>query len=316
MFDRLRTGAGLAFLKINPFWKPLEYTTAHKFIRVVMGENSWSVIWEPLFRGKFHHFADSIAASWFWTRINKRSMNLGYPEGGYENLARSFADYAQKLGAKINYGIDINQIVYVKSKIDLETTGKKHRFDKVICTLPTPLLIRLAPQLPRDYINELRRLTGIGAVNLVLALKKPFLKGTYWLNINEKNMPFLAVVEHTNYQNPAHYGGDRLVYIGNYLPTDHEYFKKSASDLVKIFTPHLKKINPDFKSSWIRSLWVWKAPFAQPIVTPRYSRLIPPLDTPIPNLYLANIQQVYPWDRGTNYAVELGEKVAAHAVAV
>ena len=30
----------------------------------------------------------------------------------------------------------------------------------------------------------------------------------------------------------------------------------------------------------------------------------------MPNVFLANIQQVYPWDRGTNYAVELGQKAA------
>jgi hypothetical protein len=37
---------------------------------------------------------------------------------------------------------------------------------------------------------------------------------------------------------------------------------------------------------------------------------MPSMETPIANLFLANIEQVYPWDRGTNYAIELGEKAA------
>ena len=68
-----------------------------------------------------------------------------------------------------------------------------------------------------------------------------------------------------------------------------------------------KEINPDYKKSVISST-LFKAPFAQPIVPKHYSKKIPPIITPLKNVYLANIQQVYPWDRGTNYAVELGKK--------
>jgi hypothetical protein len=32
--------------------------------------------------------------------------------------------------------------------------------------------------------------------------------------------------------------------------------------------------------------------------------------TPLPGLYLASMSQVYPWDRGTNYAVEMGRRTA------
>jgi len=74
--------------------------------------------------------------------------------------------------------------------------------------------------------------------------------------------------------------------------------------------PYLQKINPDFKKSWIKKAYVFKAPFAQPIIPLNYSKEVPPFETPMEGLYLCNMQQVYPYDRGTNYAVELGEKVA------
>jgi hypothetical protein len=50
--------------------------------------------------------------------------------------------------------------------------------------------------------------------------------------------------------------------------------------------------------------------FAQPIVPLNYSGIIPPHQTPAKNIFLANMQQVYPWDRGVNYAIEIGEKIA------
>ena len=55
---------------------------------------------------------------------------------------------------------------------------------------------------------------------------------------------------------------------------------------------------------------LFKTPFSQPIIPINYSKIMPPFETPLKNVYLTNIQQVYPWDRGTNYAVELGQKIA------
>lgn len=291
--DRIRTAIGLSLLRYNPIWKPFELITAKNYIKTIMGGASWEKIWEPLFVGKFGKYSDKISAAWFWGRINPRSYMLGYPRGGFISLAHSIERASKKLSAEFRYKSTINHISELSRK-----------FDKVICTLPTKMFTKISgmnyPDLP-----------GLGAVNLVLALNKQFLtEGTYWLNINDRDYPFIAVVEHTNYINPSHYGGDHIVYVGNYLPHDHKYFGTSNQDLLKEFIPYLKRINPDFKVSWVRKSWVWKAPFAQPVVGKNHSRFIPAMTTSDPKILLANIQQVYPWDRGTNHAVGLGKKVA------
>jgi protoporphyrinogen oxidase len=312
-FDRLRTGLGLAVLKISPVWKPLEWVTSRWYIEHIMGRKSWQVIWEPLFRGKFNQYTNQIAASWFWARIYKRSASLGYPQGGFQAMADKVAENAAKLGVKFHFSTKVAKISSQTKKVRTLTLsdGTIRKFDAIICTLPSPAFIRLAPGLPPEYPQKLLGAKGIGAVNLVLSLNQSFLTdGTYWLNINDRSMPFLAIVEHTNFVNKSHYGGDTLVYIGNYLPPDHRFFSLNSNELLKIFMPHLKRINPDFSFSWVKKSWIWQAPFAQPIVTTNYSKNIPPLQTPLPGVYLANIQQVYPWDRGTNYAVELGSKIA------
>ena len=125
----------------------------------------------------------------------------------------------------------------------------------------------------------------------------------------DSKAPVLAIVEHTNIMNSKHYNNEHLVYLGNYLPKEHKYYSLTAAELLETFDPFLKTINPDYKKSLI-GVKKFAVPFAQPIIPINYSYMIPPFETPIKNVYLANMQQVYPWDRGTNYAVELGEKAA------
>ena len=79
-------------------------------------------------------------------------------------------------------------------------------------------------------------------------------------------------------------------------------------DFFKEFLPYLKKINPSYHLSSI-TYYLFKNPHAQPVIPVNYSKFIPPHRTTIPNVYLANMQQIYPWDRGINYAVELGERI-------
>jgi len=308
---KLRVAAVLAFLKITPFWKPLEAVSTKAFLRMWMGETAWKVLWQDLFKKKFGKYYSGVPASWFWARIKKRSKKLGYPRGGFEGLANKAVRYLKKEGAILYFDTSINRIARKDNKVSLKTaSGEEFIFDRVICTLPSPLFERIMVGLPSGYRNKLIGLKGIGAVTLVLSLKENLLKNVYWLNVGEGNYPFLAVVEHTNLIRSNNYGDDKIVYIGNYLDTGHKYFGLNAKELLEEFMPYLKFVNPDFKVSWIKKVDVFKTGFAQPIITLNYSKKLPALKTPIEGVYLANIQQVYPWDRGTNYAVELGEKVA------
>ena len=154
-------------------------------------------------------------------------------------------------------------------------------------------------------------LKGRGTINLVLSLDRKFLNdGTYWLNINDNSFPFVGVVEQTNFISPKKYNNENIVYITNYLSSNHHFFKSNKKSLIDTFSPYLKRINPRFSNNWIKKAWVFKSNFAQPIFCLKYSKKIPPFNTPIKNIYLANIQQVYPWDRQTNYAIDLGRKIS------
>ena len=189
-------------------------------------------------------------------------------------------------------------------------------YDQVLSTVGPELMTRLAPDLPAAYLGQLRSLTSMGAVVLTVALDRKLTENMYWISLPKREgIPFLALVEHTNMIDPSHYAGDHLLYLGDYLPPDHRYFQMSAEQLLDEFAPHLQKFNPQFERSWVTGVWLHKARYAQPVPPVGYAAMIPATCTPLPGLFFASMSQVYPWDRGTNYAVELGRRVAQEMAA-
>jgi protoporphyrinogen oxidase len=313
--QRLQMALSLIPLRFNPFWKPFEHFTAESYLKRTVGEKAYQILWEPLLGGKFGSYASSISLAWLWARLAKRTTKLAYPEGGFLQFARHIAKAIEKKGGKIYYNTEIKEISsnedpQIKYKKMANGKWQMANFDNVIITLPSFAFLKIAPQLPESYKKSLMKLKGLGAVVVIMRLAKPFLAdNTYWLNICDTKAPLLAIVEHTNFMESKHYHNEHIVYLGHYLPQDHPYFHMSEKELLKTFDPFLKTLNPDYKKSLI-GLKKFTVPFAQPIIPTNYSKMIPSMKTPLSNVYLANMQQVYPWDRGTNYAVALGEKAA------
>ena len=323
MPDKIRMGISLALLRYNPVWKPLENFRAESYLRFSMGNYAYKKLWEPLMKNKLGKYSKDVSLAWFWARVYKRTESLAYPEGGFLSFAEHLQKEIKKNGGKFYYNTEVLKIKNQKSKVKISIQNSQPKadgplaqksedleFDKVIVTLPSFLFLKIAPDLPSAYTEVLSKLKGIGAINIVLRLKEQFLRdGTYWLNMCDSRSPILAIVEHTNFMDKEHYNNEHIVYFGNYLEPSDPRFKMTEEELLKLYDPWLKKINPTYQLSVV-SCQLFKTPFAQPIIPINYSKIIPPFETPLPNVYLANIQQVYPWDRGTNYAVELGEKVA------
>jgi protoporphyrinogen oxidase len=143
------------------------------------------------------------------------------------------------------------------------------------------------------------------ALCLLLELDRPVGR-FYWTNIADDTMPFIGLIEHTNFIEPERYGGRRFLYVANYLEPDDPLLGLSADELLDHYEPGLRRINPEFSRDWVRQSWLHREPAAQPVVTVGYVDRIPPLDTGVPGLILANTTQIYPEDRGTNYSVRLG----------
>ncbi len=313
--DRIRMACVLSFLRYNPLWQPLEYIKTTSFLKTTMGKKSYEMLWEPQLSNKFGEYSKDISLSWFWARIKKRTSSLAYPQEGFLSFAHHFVNTIKKGGGNMYFNTEVKKIEKKTDGVHLtvapsERTVQKDLFDKVIVTLPSFFFVQITPQLPTSYTRFLLQLKGLGASNMILRLSERFLpNNTYWLSICQKESPIMAIVEHTNFMNQTHYNNEHIVYLGNYLAQDDDRYQKNEKDLLKLYDPLLRKINAKYYKNLI-GYKVFKVPFAQPIISVGYSKLLPPFQTPLSNVFLANIQQVYPWDRGTNYAVELGQKVA------
>jgi len=282
--SKLRVALTTTYLKATNNWQGLEKITATKWLPKYYGQQAYQNLWEPLLTGKFADQKDKISMAWFWARIKKRSQRLGYFQGGTQTLINALVKQIKTNNGTIKFNQEVKSLKNLK------------HFDKIIITTPANKFFKT--KLP----------PMIGALNLVLELKEPFLKSnTYWLNINDPAFPFVAVVEHTNFIDKKYYGGRRLVYVGGYYPQQHRYFKMTKAQIFKEWQPYLKRINPDL--SFI-AYHLSHNLCAQPIMPTNYSKLIINHYSPIPNVHLANMQMVYPWDRGINYAIAMGESVA------
>ncbi len=316
---KLRFALAGAYIKLTPFWKPLEKVTADAWMRKYMGEEAYGKFFRPLLIGKFAEDYDKVSMAWMWARVVKRSLKLGTFAGGFQAFLDTLAEAIEAKGATICLNTPVEGIGQQDGKPTLTINGETRVFDHVISTLSPKMMLKLTDGLAdTDYGKQMADLKSIGGLCVVLALKHRLMHDdTYWLNLpattadkSQSEFPFLALVEHTNFLPREHYGGDHIIYCGDYVPPDHAYFTMDDEALVERFLPALQKVNPDFQRDWIRKTWVWRAPYAQPVPGLNHSEQIPPLQTPLPGLFWASMSQVYPWDRGTNYSVEMGRRVA------
>jgi protoporphyrinogen oxidase len=281
-----------------------------------MGDRAADVVWDPLLRAKFGDAAQTIALPWFWARVHDRTARLGYLGGGFQRLYEALAAAVAADGGEVHLGREVTRIQRASGGLTVahQPAGggdeAQDGFDLVLSTLPTRLTARLAPDLPEEWRERHDPGPALGAHCLILALDRP-LTDAYWVNLNDPGFSFLALVEHTNMRSPAEYGGRHIVYLGSYRPADDPVLKADPDELLTDWLPALKRLNPKLDRSWVTQVWGFAAPFAQPIVTIDYASRIPPFETSVPGLWIANMFQVYPHDRGQNYSIELAERVVA-----
>ncbi len=311
LIDTFRFGVATLYLRISSNWPALEKVTAEAWTRRWYGERVYNALWRPLLVGKFGE--DNLRVvnmAWLWARLHARTTRLGTFTGGFQAFLDKLAEVVRQQGVTIRLNSAVTEIKQEEAGLRVTTAHGTEMFDVALSTSSPMLMARIAPDLPADYTAKLTALKSMGAVVMVLTLKHK-LTNYYWHNLpKEAGFPFLALVEHTNYMDAKHYGGDTILYCGDYLEPDHEYFQLSKDELLEKFLPALARFNPAFDRNWVKESWLWKTAYAQPVPPLNHSRNIPGLRTPVKGLYFASMSQVYPWDRGTNFAVEIGRRVA------
>ena len=183
-----------------------------------------------------------------------------------------------------------------------------------MATVPSDVFLALlddglARAVGDDYLARVRGAEYQTALCLLLELDRRF-SPFYWTNVVDRDLPFIGLIEQTNFIPAERYDGRRFLYVANYLAPDDPLLELSPDELLAAYEPGLRRVNPGFRLDWVRERWRFAEPAAQPVVTVGYRERMPPLATGVPGLVLANTTQIYPEDRGTNYSVRLGGEAA------
>jgi protoporphyrinogen oxidase len=325
LVNRIRLGVLTLYLKRLENWQGLSQITAMDWLRKWMGNEVTRVVWEPLLRGKFDTFYNKITMSWLWARFNirARSQNsdfsgerLGYPDGGFAIITDALEAKLRAAGADIRFNVSVKRISKTHSSnvITLEfSNGKSEDFDKVLVTTPSSVfskMIERNPSVPRDYITRLNHTKYLDAVVMVFRTKQR-LTSAFWYNIKDARVPFLTLLSPSALAGTKQFGGSEVYFVGAYVPREHGYMNDTY-DIASEWKQGLKVMFPDFDETQIQELKLSKFKNAQHIVDVGFEECnLVPFTTPITGLYLANFTQIYPDDRGTNFAVRDGRRVAS-----
>ena len=330
LVNRVRLGLVTLLIGRQKDWRKLERVTAADWLRKTAGKSAYEVFWGPMLRGKFgEQDYQDVGMAWVWGKIATRFASrgkglgakemLGYPAGSFGEIFDVLAERIAGQGGEVSTMASVTRVVVWDGQatgLEAEVEGEgalTRDFDAIIATTQNYIFRKLVPPLPEDYESRLASVKYLAAVLIILVLDRP-LSHIYWLNVADRSIPFVGVIEHTNFMDAKDYGGKHIVYLSNYLDREHPLYKLEHEELLKEYTPHLRKINPLFDESWIQASYHHRVNAAQPIIGTHYSSRIPDHRTPFKRLYLANTTQVYPEDRGTNYSVRMGRQVARMAM--
>jgi len=316
IINRIRLGFVVLAVRSVKNWKKLEDITAKDWLTKICGKQGYSVVWEPLLKGKFGRYAETVSAVWFWNKLKLRggsrgekgAENLAYYKGGFASLADSMIEKINEWGGKVYLGrevVEVNPEGAVKMSNEVVIKA-----DYTVITTPLPIASKLLEKsVDKTYLDSLNKITYIGNVCLTLELNQS-LSEIYWLNVNDPGFPFVGIIEHTNFEPKESYKGRHIVYLSKYLPTDDALYHMTEEEFYNYAIPFIQRMFPAFSKDWVLAYHAWKEPYSQPLVTKHYSQLIPSQQTPISNVMINTMAQIYPEDRGTNYAVREGKLMA------
>lgn len=313
--NRIRLGFVVLAVRFIKNWMPLEKITAKNWLIKICGPQGYKVVWEPLLKGKFGRFAEEVSAVWFWNKLKLRGGSRGekgkeylsYYKGGFAMLADKMMEEIIKNGGQVLTSSPVIEVTndYVKT-----ADGNTHPADKTALTVALPIVAKMMKQsVSDDYIQQLLKVRYIGNICLTMELSRS-LSDIYWLNVNDPDFPFVGVIEHTNFEPTESYKGRHIVYMSKYLPTDEKLYALTEKEFFEYTLPYIKRMFPDFEENWVLAYHVWKEEYSQPLVTLDYSKVIPDYKTPLPNVVINTMAQIYPEDRGTNYAIREGKRIA------
>ena len=314
LISKFRYGLQMFLATKRNDWSKLENENAKDWFIKWGGQKTYDVLWKRLFELKFFEFSNNISTAWIWTRIkrignSRKSImqeQLGVIEGGSQTLVDALVAKIKMLGGNILLNTPVTEIISENNKVTaIKTASKIISFDKVISTIPTPYVSKLVPSLPNSSKQLYDAINNIGVVCVILKLKRPVTKH-FWLNINDEKIDIPGIVEFTNLLELD----ETIVYVPYYMPQNHPKFSRSNDEFMSEAFDYIQKLNNQITKEDLLSAKVGRLEYAQPVCEPGFLAKLPPIQTPIDGLQIADTCFYYPEDRGISESVRYGKLMA------
>jgi len=316
--ERIKMGMLVFKAKFIKEWSQLEKMSSKDWIIKNAGKNVYEKVWGPLLSSKFDYDSDEISGTWIWNKFKLRGSTrgknlnkelLGYMKGSFGVVYDKLAEKIIKVGGEIYYSSPVDRIESQEDKtLKVYSKEKNFTFDRVIVTTSPEIFNEMNAPLPKEYKDKLSKIKYKANICMVLELSEK-LSDYYWTTIAEGDFPFVLLIEQTNLVTNADYGS-HVIYLSRYLDKKNEMYSFSDDKIRREFIKYLKVMFPNWDESKIKKVHISRTSYAQPVVVQQYSKILPEINTPVENLFLASMAQIYPEDRGQNYAVRLGKQVA------
>ena len=314
LVQKLRYGAMMFVSSRRKHPGNLENRSAREWITAWCGEAVYQKLWAPLFEFKFYEFAGNISAAWVWTRIkrvgtSRRSLfqeELGYIEGGSQTLVDALVSAIAAGGGALRLNTPVTEIECTEGRvIGVRSGSEQFRAGAVICTIPTPYVSRLLPDMAPEQRAGYDKIVNIGVVCVVFRLRRQ-VTPHFWVNISDPRFAIPGIVEFSNLR-PVN---ETVVYVPYYMPPSNPKFCRTDDDFVAEAFGFIKLLNPAVADSDIVSTYVGRLRHAQPVCPPGFAAMLPPIETSIRGLQIADTCFYYPEDRGISESVRIGKIMA------
>lgn len=315
ILSKIRTGLQMFLATRARNFDAIEHLTAREWIERGSGRAVYETLWRRLMELKFHELADGISASWIATRIrrigtSRRSIfqeELGYIEGGSQTLVGALVGAIEAAGGRIHLGDAASLVETQADRVRAVHTrsGRVHPADAVISTVPVQLVPGLVPGLPADTKAAYEAIPNIGVACVLLRLARPVTRH-FWVNIVDPDVAIPGVIEFSNLR-PLE---DSFVYVPYYMPVTNARWAWSDDALVAESFAAIRRLNPALTEADLLGARVGRLRHAQPVCGPRFRDALPPVQTPIAGLQVADTCFYYPEDRGIAESTRLGREMA------
>jgi protoporphyrinogen oxidase len=295
-------------------WTTLEKIDAKTWVTRWCGADGYNRFWRSLLDYKFHEYSDRISAAWMWSRIrrvgeSRKSMmteELGYLEGGSKTLVEAMVNAIDSRGGQIHLNTAAHAIQIENNKVTgIETAKGNFPSDYVISTVPTPLVSKLLSQVDAPWKLAYERIHAMGVCCVIMKLKRS-VSSHFWINIEDKAIEIPGVIEFSNLREVGH----TIVYIPYYLPSHHPKFAWTKDAFIQDSMRCLMKLNLTLTMDDLVDASVFRLKHAQPVCEVGFASLLPPVQTPIEGLQIADTAFYYPEDRSIAESIRLGRKMA------